>query len=174
MNIGDLLKDPKKAKDLLWKVIAKKDKKLAETLIPIIRDPHLTYAYASMVEKSKVKDEFEDIIAQSEDAAYRYAINILKGPFPKGEDTIAKDSNYAYLYAKNVIKGPWSKGEDIIATDFWSSIRYVQDVLKDRFKKGERAIIKAFKKEYLKEYIDFLKSINKLDEFLKDHPEVKL
>jgi len=174
MNISDLLKDPNKIKKVLWKAITSEKRKLAEMLIPIVKDPGLTYEYAYYITRGKVKDEFEDIIAQSEKVSYDYASFVLKGPFPRGENTLAQDSNYAYLYARDIIKGPWPKGEPTIATDFWSSNRYAQDVLKDRFIKGEDAIINSPKKRYFEDYINFLKSINKLDEFLKDHPEVKL
>jgi hypothetical protein len=49
---------------------------------------------------------------------------------------------------------------------------YAVNVLGNRFKKGEEAIIKD--RYYLSEYIKFLRKIGKLDEFLKDHPEVKV
>jgi len=168
----DVLNNPNKIKKDLWKAITSRNKKLAEVLIPLAQDPYLTYEYAYYITCGKVKDEFEDIIAQDARFSYNYAKNILKGPFLKGENILSNDSNYAYLYARDVIRGPWSKGEDIIASDFWSANRYSQDVLKDRFKKGEKAIISSPKKEYLKEYMDFLKSIGKLNEFLKDYPEI--
>jgi hypothetical protein len=172
MDINDLLKDPSKIREILWKAIIRRDIELADTLMPIVKDPELAYEYAYYITKGKVKDEFESIIAQSARYSYDYAKDILKRPFPKGEDVISQNSNYAYLYARDVIKGRWPKGEDAIATDFWSSVRYAVDVLKDRFKKGEDTIINTSKKEYFNYYIDFLRKIGKLDEFLKDHPEV--
>ena len=145
MNITNLLKDPDNIKKVLKEAIKKKDKKLAETLIPIVNDPELTYEYAEKVAKGKIKDEFEDIIAQ--------------------------DSKFSFSYSSYVLKDRFIKGEDVIAKNSWYSFWYAKDVLKDRFIKGKDTIINF---DYFWDYIDFLKKINKLNEFLKDHPEVKL
>jgi hypothetical protein len=146
MNIGDLLKDPKKAEEILEVAIINKNKELAELLIPIVRDPILTFGYVVNIVKGKIKDEWEEIIVQDLYASFDYAFNILNAPFPKGEDIISKDAYFSYRYAK--------------------------EILNSRFKKGEETIIKD--KYYLNKYVKFLKSIGKLDEFLKDHQEVKL
>jgi hypothetical protein len=172
MNIADLLKDPNKAKEALKEAIKKKDKKLAETLIPMVKDPFLTYEYALKIVKGKIKDEWEDIIALDAQTSFWYAKYIIKGPFPKGEDKIAKWLRYAYTYANDILQGPFLKGEDTIAIDGYYSYLYAQNVLKDRFIKGEDAIIKN--KKQLTSYIKFLKEIGKLDEFLRDHPEIKV
>jgi len=118
MNIEDLLKDADKAKEILEDALVDKNKELAELLIPIAKDPWLTYGYAYLIKKP-VKDEWENIIAQDPQSSCSYAIDILHKPFIKGEGVI--------------IKSMW-----------------------------------------LNEYVDFLKEIGKLNEFLKDHPEVKL
>ena len=76
-----------------------------------------------------------------------------------------------YAYAYTVLHKPFIKGEDVIARDPWHSYYYAIDILKRRFIKGESVIIKS---RWLNVYIKFLKEIGKLDEFLKDHPEVKL
>jgi len=144
MNISDLLKDPNKAKKVLEKAIEDKNKEAAEMLIPIVNDPELTCEYAEKVAKGKIKDEFEDIIAQ--------------------------DSKFSFFYSSYVLKDRFIKGEDVIAKNSWYSFWYAKDVLKDRFIKGEDTIINF---DYFWDYIDFLKKINKLNEFLKDHPEVK-
>jgi len=171
MDIGDLLKNPDKLKEALRRAIGNNDKKLAETLIPIVRNPELTYLYAAKIIKGKIKDEWEDIIAQDDVYSFYYARNILNGPFPKGEDVIAQDPYSSYYYAKDVLNGPFPKGEDAIATNRDLPYYYAKEILKDRFRKGEKAIINYGR--FLKEYIEFLKEIGKLDEFLKDHPEVK-
>jgi len=151
MNIEDLLKHPEKAQMALREAIWNNDAKLAEALIPIARDPHLTLNYAQNIVKGKVKIEFEDIIARDGEASFYYAYEVLNGPFPRGEYAIAEN-------------------EDL-------SLDYAIKVLKDRFPKGEEAIIYVALKHdddvYLWRYTDFLKEIGKLDEFLKDHPEVK-
>jgi lambda repressor-like predicted transcriptional regulator len=237
MDILDLLKNPAKAKIVLENAIIEKNKELAEILIPIVRDPYLTYKYAKKIVGGKIKDEWEEIIAQKsfcsynyaarvlhgpfpkgEDAiaqdplcsynyayfvlkgrfpkgediiatdsytAYNYAFSILKSPFPKGENNISKNPDYAYLYAKDVLKGPFPKGEDAIAKEAPLALSYAKEILKNRFKKGEDAIIKSEienpdndwsddGESCFTSYVKFLKSINKLDEFLKDHPEAKL
>jgi len=144
MNIADLLKDSNKAKEILDDALGDKNKELAEILIPIAKDPYLTYSYAYLINKL-IKDEWEDIIAQDSGSSCSYAIDILHKPFIKGENAIARDPGYSYYYAI--------------------------EVLKDRFIKGEKTIIKS---KWLNEYVRFLKNKNKLNEFLKDHPEVKL
>jgi len=170
MNISDLLKDPDKIKKVLKEAIKKKDKELAETLIPMVKDPFLTYEYAEKIAKGKIKDTFEDIITLDGQTSFWYAKFILKGPFPKGEDEMAKWLRYAYGYASDVLHGPFPKGENTIATDSYYSCLYAQNVLKDRFIKGEGTIIKN--KKQLTSYTNFLKQIGKLDEFYKDHPEI--
>jgi hypothetical protein len=198
MNIEDLLKDPNKAKEVLKQAIENGDKKLAEALIPIVRDPWLTYEYALKIAKEKIKDEWEDIVAQNpfssylyafyvlhnpfpkgEDAiskitdySYYYAKDVLKGPFPKGEDAMSREPFYAYSYASSILKGPFPKGEDVISKDAYFSYVYARDALNDRFEKGEKAIIDN--KKHLKDYMRFLKQIGKLDEFLKDHSRIKI
>jgi len=183
MNIEDLLKHPEKARTFLDKAIFGGNKKLAEILIPIVKHPYSTYLYAKEIVKGKIKDEWEYIIAQDPYASLDYAFNILKGPFPKGEDAIARDSYTSYNYAV-ILERPWPKGEDVIARDPRFAYYYARYVLKDRFPKGEKEIISSEitdpgndfgenGESGFSSYVKFLKSINKLDEFLKDHPEVK-
>jgi lambda repressor-like predicted transcriptional regulator len=186
VNIGDILKDTNKAKKFLEKLIIEKgDKKLAEILIPLVKDPYLTYRYAKDIVKGKIKEEWEDIIAQNSNVSRDYAIEVLKGPFPKGEDAIAQDPYSAYQYARYALHKPFPKGEDAIANSAALSLYYAKYVLHDRFPKGEKTIINSkidpTTSDLLSEdepgldaYVEFLKSIGKLDEFLKDHPEVKI
>jgi len=185
MNIGDILKDVNKVKSFLEKLIDdKKNKDLVEILIPIVKHSDLTYNYAKKIVKDKVKDEWEDIIVQDSLSSYNYAMTVLNGPFPKGEDVIATNPYTAYNYARNVLKGRFEKGEDAIAKSAIFSYYYAKDVLHDRFPKGEKAIISSKVKPstsdlleddefVLDAYIEFLKSIGKLNEFLRAHPEVK-
>jgi len=144
MNISDLLKNKDKVIKVLEKAIDKENKEVAETLIPIVKDPRLTYKYARDIVKSKIKDEWEDIIIQDADVTYWYVRDVIRDPFPKGEDIMSKDAIVGFYYAENI--------------------------LRDRFIKGEKTIIKSI---WLDNYVNFLKEIGKLDEFLKDHPEVK-
>jgi len=146
MNIEDLLKDSNKVKEILGEAIDKKNKELAEILIPIVKDPELTYMYAEKITKRKIKKEWEDIIIQDPYYSYLYSLRILDKPFPKGEETIAKNGFYSFQYASNV--------------------------LIDRFILGEEAIIKD-KYYYLEDYIKFLKRIGKSEEFYRDYPKLK-
>ena len=51
--------------------------------------------------------ELESIIAKSESASYRYANEIIKGRFEKGEEEISCNLHYSYHYAVNILKGPF-------------------------------------------------------------------
>jgi hypothetical protein len=178
MNIGELIKDPLKASQILEKAIIEKNKELAEILIPIVKSSYLTTLYAKKIARSKIKDEWEDIIMQNPYNTFEYARTVLKKPFPRGEDVIANDPLVSFYYAREVLKGPFLKGEDAIAKFPSLSLYYARDVLHDRFPKGEKTIIEDVinseeKKSYFGSYVKFLKSICKLDEFIKDYPEVK-
>jgi hypothetical protein len=84
----------------------------------------------------------EDAISQDCEWSYNYARDVIKGPWPEGEDTISKDAEWSYYYAKAVIKGPWPKGEDAIIQDAYFSYQYAKEVIKGPFPKGEKAISK--------------------------------
>jgi len=75
--------------------------------------------------------ELEFIIAKSQSASYRYANEIVKGRFEKGEEEISCNLHYSYHYAVNVLKGP-----------FYLCHPYI------------------FDSKYKDKYINFLKSIN--------------
>jgi len=172
MNIVDLLKDPNKTREILEDAINKKNKELAEALIPIVKNPWLVERYAERIVKGRVKEEWEDIIIQNTHVTHMYVAKIIKGPWPKGEEAIASDHINALNYAENILKGPFPKGEEVISHFATESYLYARKILKDRFIKGEKIIISDLL--YLTDYVNFLKEINKLNEFLKDHPEVKL
>ena len=144
MNISDLLKNPSKAKMVLNESIIKKNKELAEMLIPIVKHPYLTYIYAKEIVRGKIKDEWEEIIAQDPHYSFNYSLYVLRGPFIKGEDAISKNAELSYVYAR---------------------------LLRNRFIKGEKTIIKI-NTGFVNDYLWFLREIGKLEEFLKDHPEV--
>jgi len=144
MNIIDLLKDKEKVKKVLEEAINKKNKEVVEILIPIAQDPKLTYIYAKEIIRGKIKDEWEEIIAQDPHYSFNYSLYVLRGPFIKGEDAISKNAELSYVYAK---------------------------LLRNRFIKGEKTIIKI-NTGFVNDYLWFLREIGKLEEFLKDHPEV--
>jgi hypothetical protein len=171
MNIIDLLKDKEKVKKVLEEVINEKNKKLTEILIPLAQDPQLTYLYALAIIKDKIKDEWEEIILQDHVWTYLYTFNVLGKRWEKGEETIIKDPWVSYKYAKDVVKGRWKEGERVISRDAFSSYMYAKNVVKDRWKDGEEAIVKN--DVHRENYKMFLKKINKLEEFLRDFPELK-
>jgi hypothetical protein len=169
MKISDLLKDPNKIKEMLTEAIHTKNKELAEKLLLIINDPWEVYKYAYEIGE-KVSDKLEDIIARSSWCSYLYASEILHGPFPKGEDAISQDPSQTYFYVFNVLKKPFPKGEKVLAYNAKASYRYATEILKDRFILGEDMIIAT--QTFLDNYMKFLEKIGKLDEFLRDHPEI--
>lgn len=98
------------------------------------------YRYAGQVLEGPFPDG-EDVIATEAEWAYKYAINILKGPFPKGESIIATDADFACRYAENVLNGRFPEGEPAIATSPHFSFNYAYKVLGDRFPEGEPVIL---------------------------------
>ncbi len=90
----------------------------------------------------------ERVIASSFIYSYRYARDILEGPFPLGERAISKDDAFSYEYAKYVLKGPFPKGEKAIATDGFLSFCYAFYILEAPFPLGERAISKGLSNSY--------------------------
>jgi len=169
-NIEEILIDKDKAKEALKRYIKEGNKKLASFLIPIAKDPWLTFKYAEQF-KEKVKDEWEDIISKDASASESYAESVLMGPFSKGEDAIAADGYSSLEYASIVLHGPFPKGEDAIIRDNYS-VSYAKNALKDRFIKAEDEIIKD--KDVLAYYVEVLEDMDKLDDFYKDHPEAKI
>ena len=67
------------------------------------RDAIQSYRYALLVLKAPFP-EGEAVIATSAEWSYKYALDILKAPFPLGEAVIAKSAEHSYGYAKNVLK----------------------------------------------------------------------
>jgi lambda repressor-like predicted transcriptional regulator len=82
----------------------------------------------------------EAVIAQNSGWAYRYAKDVLEGPFPKGEPMISQEPEWAYAYARDVLKGPWPEAEFAIAKYPGEAYRYAHYVLKAPFPEGESVI----------------------------------
>ena len=82
--------------------------------------------------------------------AFRYALNVLKTPFPEGEAAIATDAKCSFAYARDVLKASFSNGEAAIATDAELSYLYAKDILHAPFPLGEKAI--AINEYYFKKY----------------------
>jgi hypothetical protein len=134
------------------------------------KDPEVAYRYAVEVLYGRFP-EAEDLIAQYSSYSLNYALNVIGGRFEKGEEAIARDPMLSLKYAHLIMHGRFEKGEASMSKRVDTSFIYATRILKDRFKEGEKAIIKN--KTYLQNYMNFLKGIGKLDEFLNDHPNLK-
>lgn len=80
---------------------------------------------------------------------YKAGINIPKWQL----EVIGDDSTCSYRYAAEVLNGPFKEGESSIAVHGQNSLRYSRNVLKGRFPLGEAAIKRdgfwVFYKNYL-------------------------
>jgi lambda repressor-like predicted transcriptional regulator len=75
------------------------------------------------------------------ETAYRYAANVIGGPWPDGEALIAQDGYFSELYASSLLGGDWFlQGEPLIAADPSYALCYVQNVIKGPWPEGEAAI----------------------------------
>ena len=81
-------------------------------------------------------DNFSRLERSRTDAewAYIYAFWVLKRRWPEAEATIAKNSNAAYCYAVNVIRGRFLKGEREIFAHEIFSYNYKRDILHEETK----------------------------------------
>ena len=114
-------------------------------------------AYLECLNKNKRIPELEAIIATDPKWSYNYALDVIKGPWKRGEEAISKDSLWSYHYANDIIKGPLESGEEIISNNSYHSYLYAFYVIKGPFEKCHPII---FNSEYRKRYIDFLRLIN--------------
>ena len=101
--------------------------------------------------------ELEPIIITDPEYSYFYAINIIKGPFKKGEDIISKDSTRSYQYARDIKKGRFPKGEKSIIKDPKLAYWYCKLIINFPLEEAHPVILKSMWKE---DYIDYLKEIN--------------
>jgi hypothetical protein len=128
---------PQEAYDRVWRVTnGEPDEYLIRA---VAKSTKYSYRYA----KDLLKGPFplgEPAIAKYPTYAYFYAYEILKGPFPLGEPEIAKDPEYAYLYAKNILKGPFPLAEPEILKHPKYAYLYAAYALKSPFPLGEPAI----------------------------------
>ena len=124
----------------------------------IAKDPQRAYRYARDVIKGPWPAG-EATIATDAEYSYYYANYVLNGkPFKAGEAGIAKSVGWSYFYARDIIKGPWPAGEVTIAKDAEWSYNYAEDVIKGPWPPGEAEI--ATSKKYKTLYVKFLESIS--------------
>jgi len=144
MNLSNLLKNPQLIEQELrnnYDLIMRLSKKTLLKLIKNIEDPEIIYRVA-IYKKIKLPPEKEQILVKFSILAFDYLIKVKKER--------------------------WIELENIIATsNSQMSLDYAKTILKDRFPLAENLIIKS---THLKEYLSFLKQINKFNEFKKDYP----
>lgn len=79
-------------------------------------------------------------IASDTQLAYTYAVERVRGRWPRGEAAILLDPYYSLKYAERIIQGRWPEAEVIISKDSMMSLHYAQYVIAGRFPEGEAAI----------------------------------
>jgi hypothetical protein len=91
----------------------------------------------------RIEPTKQDIIALTKNPliAYKFALQINKGPWPEGEEAIAKDPQYSYYYAVHILNERFIKGERIILKELTWIALYAQKVLKRRWPEGEKALL---------------------------------
>jgi hypothetical protein len=103
----------------------------------ISQDPDFSLSYAFRLIKVRWA-EAEEQISKFAHHSCEYAKKF--GPFPMGEDSIAKDVEAAYDYAIHILKRRFEKGEEVIAKDAKKSHNYATTIIKGRFEQGEVSI----------------------------------
>ena len=135
--------------------LSKEEIKKLEDIIS--KNSYDSYRYANDIIKGPWL-KGEEVISKDSYISYRYALDIIKGPWPKGENSISTHLEWSRYYIKYVIKGPWPKGEEIISKDPESSCEYAINIIKGRWEKGEEAINESPK--WSKKYYSFLNKNN--------------
>ena len=64
----------------------------------------------------KVLKKLEKYLAKSTEYAFKYASDVLEGPFPAGEAAIASDEHYAQEYATFVLEDNFYYNGKLIAS----------------------------------------------------------
>lgn len=114
-------------------------------------------AYYVCYNKKRRILELEHIIITDPNWSYWYAVNVINGPFKKGEKIISKDSTRSYLYARDIKMGRFQKGEKSIIKDPKLAYWYCKLIINFPLEEAHPVILKSMWKE---DYIDYLKEIN--------------
>ncbi len=80
-------------------------------------------AYCKIMSGVPATDELLALVATGSSASFNYALNYIEDRFPLGEPVIA-NSGWASRYAIEVVKGPWPEGEARIFMNKNHSISY--------------------------------------------------
>lgn len=94
--------------------------------------------------------DIEAVIAQDSLYSYRYAMNVIRKPFPLGEQAIAESGEYSFYYAKYVLKDRFPLGEKAILNYANAGTRagaitaydYASQVIKAPWTEAEKIIAK--------------------------------
>lgn len=70
--------------------------------------------YINAVKNKKRLKFAEPKIAKEPHWAYRYAMDVIKGPWPEAEPYIMKSAQWAYMYARVILKKRWPEAEPFI------------------------------------------------------------
>ena len=84
---------------------------------------------------------------------YRYAAEVIKGPWPEAEPVIRRNSHYACLYAVNILRARWPEAEKVIVKNPLDAYRYALNLVGE-WPAGEEAIAKDAELSYL--YIKYV------------------
>jgi len=84
--------------------------------------------------------EGEKKISWYADWSYKYAIDVIKGPFELGEKSIAKDPAFSAKYARHILKGRFPAGEEAIAKSPKWAFHYAAVIIKGRWEPAEKII----------------------------------
>ena len=86
--------------------------------------------------------EAESIIAQDPWASAKYAYNVVKGRWSKGEPAIITNTGASWYYVSEIM-GRWAPAEPALAQDPETAYKYARRFLRERFKQGEPAIARS-------------------------------
>lgn len=80
-------------------------------------DPYLSYRYAKEILKKRWR-RGEAAVISCPYTSYKYAKHVIGGRWPVAEKSIAKDARASFLYARDMVGGRWPEGEKIMASPF--------------------------------------------------------
>lgn len=126
-----------------------------DDLIPT--DPYVAFKELEEGTTASRLPHLEAVVASKPFWSYRYAKEILKRRFLRGEGAIRKDPNYTYLYAKDVIGGRWKEGEETLANSQEYCFFYIACVIHG-VEGGVRHQPKSVRERVWRDYERFVKS----------------
>lgn len=111
-------------------------------ILSLIPEPPLKQI---LKQEEKIKHQADGYTQPSEYkpalTAYKYALNVIQGKWPKGEPYIIKYPLMAYQYAKDVVEGRWPEAEASIMQDPRAAVAYAQSIINGRWPEAEPYIM---------------------------------